>query len=211
MTRHIPILALALLAAAQAHAGRPLSVEDADTGEAGSGHFDTWVARDPGGGRSWTLSPAWSPRSGLELSGALTRDRTAAVTSTQLAAKVLFSAPQDGGCNSAGLAGITHSRGVGNTPLVSAIVTCNGAWGAAHVNLGAQRNPGTRTVPTWGAALERSFGSVTASLEAFGQRHGKPVFQVGARTLLTGQLQLDGTIGRQDRTSLFSLGLVHPF
>ena len=59
----------------QAQAGRPLSVEDASTGQAGSGHLDTWAARDPGGARSATLSAAWSPTSRLELSAAVARDR----------------------------------------------------------------------------------------------------------------------------------------
>ena len=188
-----------------------MSVEDADTGEAGSGHLDAWIAREPGGARSQTVASAWSPATGLELSAALARDRTAAVTSAQLAVKALLSPPSDDGCNSAGVAGISHSRGSGNTPYASAIVSCHLPWGVTHVNLGFQRHPGMRATATWGAALERAFGGVTASLEAFGERHGKPTYQVGARRLLTGQLQIDGTVGRHDRKSVFSLGLVHPF
>lgn len=208
----LPLVVAASLGCGAAEAGRPLSVDDAEVDDAGTGHVEVWYARQPGRANTWTVAPAYAPADGLELGASVTRDRTAAVTSQSLQAKWRITPALEGGCNSAAVFGASQTRGQGGTtPYLNGLLTCNSALGATHVNLGAQRAPGGPGVATWGLAHERAWGAVTLHAEAFGQRLVKPTFQVGARTLLSGQLQLDATLGRSNRETLFSVGVKHSF
>ena len=206
------MLTASLLACGFANAGRPLTVDDANTEDAGSGHVEAWYARQPGRAHTWTVAPAYSPIDGLELGASVTRDRTAASTSQSLQAKWRITPSQETGCNSAAVLGISQTRGEsGSTPYFNGLLTCNSAWGATHFNLGAQRPSGGPGVGTWGLAHEREWGPVTVHAEAFGQRLAKPTFQVGARKNLAPQLQLDATVGRSNRETLVSVGLKQSF
>ena len=206
------VLAASLLACGFANAGRPLTVDDANTDEAGSGHVEGWYARQPGKANTWTVAPAYSPIDGVELGAAVTRDRTAASTSQSLQAKWRITPSQENGCNSAAVLGAGQTRGQsGTTPYFNGLLTCNSALGSTHFNLGAQRAPGGPGVGTWGLAHEREWGPVTVHAEAFGQRLAKPTFQVGARKDLSPSLQLDATLGRNNHQNLFSVGLKQSF
>ena len=206
------VLATSLLACSLSHAGRPLTVDDANTDDAGSGHIEGWYARQPGKANTWTVAPAYSPIDGLELGAAVTRDRTAASTSQSLQAKWRITPSQENGCNSAAVLGASQTRGQsGTTPYFNGLLTCNSALGSTHFNLGAQRAPGGLGVGTWGLAHEREWGPVTVHAEAFGQRLAKPTFQVGARKDLSPSLQLDATLGRNNHQNLFSVGLKQSF
>lgn len=55
--------------------------------------------------------------------------------------------------------------------------------------------------------MERALGAVTLHAESFGQRRAKPVFQVGARTELAKDVQLDTTLGRHNGRAVYSAGL----
>ncbi|NPC55226.1 hypothetical protein [Caenimonas soli] len=203
---------LGLMLAAPAHAGRPLTVDDASVNEAGAGHVEAWYARLPGRAHTWTVAPAYAPIDGLELGAAISRDRTANATSGAVQAKWRITPSQESGCNVGAVLGVAHTRGAGgNTPYVNGLATCNSGWGASHFNLGAVHAPGESTLGTWGIAHEREFGRVTAHVEAFGQRHSKPTFQVGARMEVAKGLQIDGTVGRSDRENLVSVGLKQSF
>lgn len=48
---------------------------------------------------------------------------------------------------------------------------------------------------------------MTAHVEYFGQTRSTPTFQIGARTEVAKNIQLDATLGRNHATSVFSLGL----
>jgi hypothetical protein len=206
------VLAVSLLACGLANAGRPLTVDDANTDDASSGHVEGWYARQPGRANTWTVAPAFSPIDGLELGASVTHDRTAASTSQSLQAKWRITPSQEAGCNSAAVLGASQTRGQnGSTPYLNGLLTCNSAFGATHVNLGAQRAPVGPGVGTWGLAHERDWGAVTLHAEAFGQRLAKPTFQVGARTDLSPSLQLDATLGRNNHLNLFSVGLKQSF
>ncbi len=206
------LLGASLLACSLAQAGRPLTVDDANTDEAGSGHVEGWYARQPGRANTWTVAPAFAPIDGLELGASVTRDRTAASTSQLLQAKWRITPSQENGCNSAAVLGASQTRGQsGNTPYLNGLLSCNSAWGSTHFNLGAQRAPGGPGIGTWGLAHEREWGPVTVHAEAFGQRLAKPTFQVGARKDLSSSLQLDATLGRNNHQNLFSVGLKQSF
>lgn len=206
------LVASGLLACLSAHAGRPLTVDDANTDDAGTGHVEGWYARQPGHAHTWTLAPAYAPVDGLELGASVTRDRTAASTSQALQAKWRITPSQEAGCNTALVLGATQTRGQGGTtPYLNGLLSCNSTWGATHLNLGGQRPSGGPGVATWGLAHERAFGVATLHVEAFGQRLAKPTVQVGARSNLTHRLQLDATVGRSNRDTLVSVGLKQSF
>ena len=206
------LFAASLLVGGVANAGRPLTVDDANTDDAGSGHVEGWYARQPGRANTWTVAPAYAPIDGLELGASVTRDRTAASTSQSLQAKWRITPSQENGCNSAAVLGASQTPGQsGTTPYLSGLLTCNSALGSTHFNLGAQRAPGGPGVGTWGLAHEREWGPVTVHAEAFGQRLAKPTFQVGTRKALSPSLQLDATLGRNNRQTLFSVGLKQSF
>lgn len=203
---------LGLMLAAPAYAGRPLTVDDASVNDAGEGHVEAWYARQPGRAHTWTVAPAYAPIDGLELGAAISRDRTADATTGALQAKWRITPSLESGCNVGAVLGFAHTRGAGgNTPYFNGLATCNSSWGASHLNLGALRAPGGPTLGTWGIAHEREFGPVTAHVEAFGQRLSKPTFQVGARMEVAKGLQIDGTLGRSNHETLFSVGLKHSF
>jgi hypothetical protein len=205
------LLTAALLTVAAAQAGRPLSVDDANTNDAGHGHVEAWYAYQAGTSRVWTVAPAYAVWDGLEFGAAFARDTTAAQSSQTVQAKWRITPAQDRGCNVGASLGATHTRGAGNAPFANGLLSCNSNWGATHFNLGANRAPGGPTLGAWGIAHEREYGAITAHVEAFGQRLSKPTFQIGVRTELATGLQLDATLGRSNRTSLASIGFKASF
>lgn len=206
--------ALSSVLATSAFAGRPLTVDDAATNNQGEGHVEAWYARMPGKAHTWNVSPAYAPIEGLEFSGLIARDTTNKVHAQALQFKWIVTPPQDSGCNAGVVGGIGRARAGGiteTTPYLNGLVTCrSGSW-AMHANLGSQRPENATSVTTWGLAVERQLGAFTAHAEAFGERHGRPTRQVGLRTELRPGLQIDGTIGRGESTTVYSVGLKQSF
>ena len=60
---------------------------------------------------------------------------------------------------------------------------------------------------TWGVAVEREMGGVTPHLEYFGAKGEKPTVQAGMRGEILKSLQLDGTVGRVDKETVYSVGM----
>lgn len=198
----------ALLCAGACEAGRPLTVDDANVNDAGSGHVELWSAREPGRVHTWTVAPAYGLTDNIELGAAVSRNRTEKTYISSLQAKIRWTESQPEGCNFASTFAHSHVHaGGGEAPSATGIMTCNQGVHAFHANLGLQRLPhSSRSLATWGFAVERDFGNWTGHAEAFGQRRSKPAFQLGARTDLLKNLQIDTTIGRHDRSTLFSVG-----
>ena len=183
-------------------------MDDANVNDPGDAHVEMWMAREPGRVRTWTVAPAIGLVPGLELGAAVSRNNTEKIHVSSLQLKVRWTESQPEGCNLGTTFAYSHTNaGGGEVPQVTGLLTCNRGPFAFHGNLGALRLPhGGHTVPTWGFALEYDLGAATVHAETFGQRHFKPAFQLGARTDLLKNLQLDATLGRQDRTTLFSVG-----
>lgn len=200
-----------LLPAALVHAGRPLTVDDANVNAPGAGHVEAWYARLPGQIDAWTIAPAFSPAEGFEFSAAMRRDASTPLTSSTIQVKSLFTPTQERGCNAGALLGAVYAQGTGNTPYAVGLLSCNSKLGSTHFNLGASRNPGGPTLELWGIAHEHAFGAVTADIEVFGQRESKPTLQIGARTDIAKNVQLDGTLGRNNKETLTSIGLKFSF
>lgn len=216
LTPRIPLAALALaslaLVAAPAHAGRPLAVDDAGVSQAGGGQVELWWEGRSGTRGGLYAAPAYAPIAGLELGALLGRDLAGSSTLQGLHAKWQWSPSKDQGCNAASSLAVLHSRAAGgSTPALTLIGSCAAAWGTVHANLGAQREPGLSWLPTWGLALEKTWGQVTGHAEAFGVRHSAPTFQIGARWEWAPGWQLDGSLGRQSGNSLLSVGLKRAF
>jgi hypothetical protein len=200
---------LAALGIGTAHAGRPLSVDDAGTNPRGEGHVEAWVSRTAGM-TSWNLSPAYAIADGVELSALASRDNSNRVTGTAVQLKWLLTPSREAGCNVGLSGGGTRSSGGGTSEragFVNGILSCNGGLGSVHANLGATKPTGESARGTWGVALERPFGAVTPHLEWFGAEGSGPTLQLGARGDIGKSLQLDGTVGRSNDESLYSVGL----
>ena len=197
------------------HAGRPLSVDDAGLNDAGNGHIEVWWEGARGQRGTVYAAPAYAPIEGIEVAAVLARDAQEHHTLQGLQAKWQWSPSQSQGCNTASSAGVSHRLGSsGNTLALNAIGSCANDWGNVHANLGAQRAPGQPWHPTWGLALEKAWGAVTAHVEAFGERHNAPTFQTGVRWEWEPQgqkWQIDGTVGRQSGHTLLSVGFKRGF
>lgn len=189
-------------------AGRPLTVDDANTADVGGGQVESWVARQGDRSSTWTNTVGVGVLDGLELGASWARNMSGNANTTALQAKLRLTPSVDGGCNLGGVLGVQDTpHGGGRTTYANGIVTCNLEAATLHGNLGALRPQGGPTLTTWGIAAEKALGSVTAHLEYFGQQQGKPTLQAGLRTDLLKDLQLDGTLGRTERRTIFSLGL----
>ncbi len=205
--------ALLSLSLGTAQAGRPLTVDDAGVNELGSGHVEFWYARMPGDANVWSVSPAYSPIKGFEVSALLSRDRTGSETTRAIQGKLLLTPSKPDGCN------FGMSFGVGyvhetteSAPFLNGLATCNGGMGSVHVNLGVSHPEGGENIGIWGVALERELGAgVIGHIERFGQEKDRPSTQIGLRKEVMPGLQLDGTLGRYDSDAIYSIGVKKTF
>ncbi len=198
-----------LLFCAPCLAGRPMAVDDANVDDVGTGHVETWYARQSGNSHNVTVAPGYGLADGIEIDAALSRADGAQVKSA-VQAKFLFTESNKAGCNLAGVIGLGHGE-EGNSPYLNGIVTCNMTDGAAHFNLGAQHPAAGGTLRTWGVSYEHEFGAATGHVEYFGQQQDKPTAQFGLRSEVSKNIQLDGTLGRSAGETLYSLGMKFMF
>jgi hypothetical protein len=188
-----------------AWAGRPLTVDDAITDDAGHGHLEAWIAREPGS-TVYNLAPTYALIDGVELGALLARDTSASANLRQLQAKWRITPNQTNGCNTGAVVGWAHESRTPDTLSVNGLLTCRAAQrGNVHVNLGVAKARNSAVNATRGMAYEREFKPVTPSIEWFSEG-GKPTLQAGLRGNVAKHLQLDGSIGRRDRATLYSLG-----
>lgn len=206
------IVTVALLSGNVCLAGRPLAVDDANVNEVGSGHVEAWYARQPAGVNVWTMAPAYGLTEGMEIAASWARDASNEVNTTALQAKFRLTPSMKDGCNVGLAVGASRANdGSGNTPYLNGLLSCNMDAGSLHLNLGANRPPDGSTLNTWGLAFEREFGAMTAHVEYFGQEQARPTLQLGLRTELVKNIQIDGTVGHANGDALFSLGLKFQF
>jgi hypothetical protein len=198
-------------ASSSAWAGRPLGVDNAGINDKGSGHVEAWAAREPGKTDTVYVAPAYSPWQMVELSGLFSRNRTNSVNSGGLQVRALVTEPRPAGCNL--LVSIGHSRfnPGSNQSFAYTAATCNRGVFALHANLGAVKPSGASSNATWGIALEHDTGTFFPHIEMFGQEGSKPTFQVGARRDVTKIWQVDGSLGRFNGETIFSLGFKFSF
>ena len=189
------------------HAGRPLTVDDASVNDVGQGHVEGWWTRATDGSRSWTIAPAYAPTQNIELGAGLAREQKTGLETLNVQAKFRITPSQDDGCNVGAVLGAARTTGETSKGYVNALLTCNHAkLGSLHTNLGALDFSSSQRIGTWGLAWERAYGDVTAHIEVYGQQHDKPTWATGLRTNILPKLQLDGSVGRQGRQNMLTLG-----
>jgi hypothetical protein len=199
---------LLILTWGHVHAGRPLSVEDANVNEPGEGHVETWWAHNSAGPRAWTVAPAWSPADGVELAAAFSRESHSQLSTTAVQVKFRLTASQEQGCNWGALLGLSQTGSEKSRPYANGLLTCHHPlWGSLHANLGSAQDQAGSYVTTRGLAWERSLGSVTLHLESFGQQNSKPARAIGLRHDVLPQLQIDASLGYQAGQTLTTMGL----
>jgi hypothetical protein len=196
-----------------AHAGRPLAVDDASVNDKGAGHVEAWIARDTSKSNVLNLALAYAPIDGLEISGVLSRYTINRVNAQSVQAKWRITPSKEKGCNVAAALGTTHaSGGGGNATYVSGNLSCNGLGPVnVHANLGATKPKNASAIGAWGVAAELPMASWTPHVEVFGAEGSKATGQLGARTQLTKELQLDGNVSRNDGQIAYSLGVKYQF
>ena len=188
-------------------AGRPLTVDDASVNDVGQGHVEGWWTRATDGSRRWTIAPAYAPTQNIELGAGLAREQKTGLETLNVQAKFRITPSQDDGCNVGAVLGAARTTGETSKGYVNALLTCNHAkLGSLHTNLGALDFSSSQRIGTWGLAWERAYGDVTAHIEVYGQQHEKPTWATGLRTNILPKLQLDGSVGRQGRQNMLTLG-----
>ena len=211
MKKSLTLLAISLLSAS-AHAGRPLSVDDANVNEKGVAHIETFWSRGADGSRTFTVAPTYSPIPGLDLTAVDTRTAAGGPHSQTLQAKLQVTAVQDKGCYFAWVLGATiWQKGDGQKSFVAANGSCNIFGGSIHSSLMSTRNIEGKNEPSLGLAWEQNFGEWTGHIESVAQRASKPLVGIGLRKDVMPGLQLDGTWGKQGGKAVFSLGSKYMF
>jgi hypothetical protein len=198
-----------LLIAGSAYAGRPLNVDDASVNDKGKGHVEAWVTRADGLSL-YSLAPAYAPIEGLEIGGLVARENETKIKLSGLQAKWRITPSQDKGCNVGAVLGFTRASASGASvsgQALTGLFTCNGiAGGSAHLNVGLDRIRGGDTTNRWGLAYERSVDGITPHIEWYGSEGSKPTVGIGVRGMVTDSLQLDGSVGRGDGVTIYTLG-----
>ena len=206
------IFTLAIFSTSVCLAGRPLTVDDANVGDVGAGQVEAWYARQADGANVWTVAPAYGVMEGVEIGASWSRDATNNVNTTAVQAKFRLTPSLEQGCNVGAVIGVSQPNdGSGNTPYLNGLLSCNSAAGSLHLNLGANHPAGGQTLRSWGLAVEREMGAVTAHIEYFGQEQTSPTLQLGLRTELLKNVQIDGAVGHSGGDALFSIGLKYQF
>lgn len=201
------LLTLLSVSSGAALAGRPLVVDDANVNDAGHGQLEIWASHAQGAKNVYNLAPAFAPIEDLEIGALLARDTNASQTLSALQAKWRITRSQENGCNFGAVLGLAHAPGTPNTRYLNGLLTCNKPeLGSLHLNLGASKARGTPKSIGWGVAYEREVIGVTPHIEWFGAEGTKPTIQVGLRGNILQNVQLDGSIGRNDGVNLFTLG-----
>lgn len=185
-------------------------VDDANVNDAGAGHVEAWHERLPGGANAWTVAPAYAPWKAVELSVSQARSASWARDMRRLQAKIQLAAPRDNGCHPAIALG-AFSGDEPSTRFATAILSCDIAPGALHLNLGASRARQGATLPAYGAAWEQGLGTFMGHVEWLGQRNGPSTVALGLRRDIVKQLQLDASVGRSAGQTLHSVGLKAQF
>ena len=211
MKKSLTLLAISLLSAS-AHAGRPLSVDDANVNEKGVAHVETFWSRGADGSRTFTVAPTYSPIPGLDLTAVDTRTAAGGPHSQTLQAKLQVTAVQEKGCYFAWVLGATvWQKGDGQKSFIAADGSCNILGGSIHSSLMSTRNIEGKNEPSLGLAWEQNFGEWTGHIESVAQRASKPLVGIGLRKDVMPGLQLDGTWGKQGGKAVFSLGSKYTF
>ena len=208
------------LAMQTAHAGRPMIVDDASIVGVDRCQLESWTQVARGSTEYWAV-PACNFSGNLEVAFGAARitGEQGTHTAAVLQGKTLFKAPGSNGWGAGLVFGNQFNPGNGVIGDLYASVPVSIAIQddrfTVHTNVGWMREKiEARNVMTWGLGAETTLSERTIlTSETFGQRHGKPFFQLGFKHwLVVDRLQLDATygdrFGRGNAERFVSVGLV---
>jgi hypothetical protein len=215
-------VAVALLAASiGAHAGRPLSTEDAATLEDKACQVEAWIDRSRVDTRAWAV-PACNFGWGIEWQAGFARarlDGESAFSESYLQGKKVLVEPTEGGAGFGIVAGLarfvrreTH-RGYEDPYAIVPVTWMPTAATAMHFNLGWTRDRDAKSDSMlWGVAGEHNITQrITLVAETFGTDRDRPFGRIGARVNAAKGLDFDFTVvGRSGGSSAdryLSIGL----
>jgi hypothetical protein len=214
------IPSLLACAALPAHAGRPMTVEDATILAPGQCQLESYVQRADAAREFWA-TPSCNPGGNWELAAgvASTDDHTQTAHYGRLQAKTVLQPLGPGGWSIGLVLADQFRTGRGLDGDLSANVplsfSLRGDSVLLHLNAGVVRTRLTRsTDATWGLGAEFKLNernSLTA--ETYGQQRAGSRYQFGyAHALIPNRLQIDATWGRRlargARETMVTLGLV---
>jgi hypothetical protein len=203
-----------LLAAASipAHAGRPLTTEDAATLEDKACQVEAWIDRSRVETHAWAV-PACNFGAGIEWQAGFARARAegqSRFSDAYVQGKKVLLAPTEGKAGFGIVAGLgrvvgraTH-RGYEDPYAIVPVTWLLDAASAIHFNLGWSRDRGAGTDSmTWGVAGEKSINPRWALVaEVFGTDRDRPSGRIGARVNAAKGLDFDLTVvGRSGGSS----------
>lgn len=220
MRRTALSFAVTLACAGSANAGRPLNTDNAGILPEGACQLEAWL-RPSAHLDQAVVQPACNPWGGVEWGLSLVRQHSpGAATQSQLGvrgkATLKELAPGSWGAGASfGASRQVEGGSTGTLRYGTLIFSAAPSQPLAlHFNLGATQMASASARATWAAAIEHAVGERwTLVAEAYGERHGRPAQQFGARTWLRPEsLQLDATIGREtldgQREHFVTVGLV---
>jgi hypothetical protein len=205
-TRTLIAMALAASAGA-AWADRPLTVDNAAINPKGGGDIELSFTRIDSENLT-TVKGGYSLLDNVELNAFYAS--ASGLRITGLAAKWVITPTPKSGCNVGAELGYTNvkldgfgsSNGTGLNGILSCYSTVN-----FHANLGYSKPSGASGATSYGLALEYPMNVVTPHIEVFGVEDIDPTVQIGLRGNIAKNVQLDGTVGRSDGVSVYSVGL----
>jgi hypothetical protein len=188
-----------------AWAGRPLITDNAGILPEAACQLESWL-RPSRNLHQFVVHPACNPWGGVEWGASWTRERATEGPSTSLLGlqgKTVFKEVEPGSWGagaSLGLSRQVEGESTGITRAATLIFTVAPSQPlAVHVNVGALQASSRHAVANWAAAIEYSLNERwTLVAESYGERHGRPARQIGARTWIRpDSLQFDATLGRE--------------
>lgn len=219
--KHLAAAFLLALASIPAHAGRPLTTEDAATLEDKACQVEAWIDRSKVDTRAWAV-PACNFGWGLEWQAGFARvheDNASAFSESYVQAKKVLVHPVEGGAGFGIVAGFarivrrdTHRGWEDPYAIVPVTWTPNQST-AIHLNVGWTRDRDRASDSTlWGIAGEHAITPRwTLVAEAFGTDRDRPSGRIGARVNAAKGLDFDLTVvarsGGSSADRYISLGL----
>ena len=209
------------MASIAAHAGRPLSTEDAATLEDKACQVEAWVDRSRVETRAWAV-PACNFGWGVEWQAGFARSRAdghSEFSESYVQGKKVLVAPTEGTAGFGIVAGVARFvrretyRAYDDPYAIVPVTWIMSADTSMHFNLGWTRDRNAKSDSTlWGVAGEHAIThKITLVAEAFGTDRERPFGRIGARLNAAKGLDFDFTVvGRSGGSSAdryLSIGL----
>lgn len=196
--------ALLFAAALPAHAGRPITTEDAAVLGDKACQVESWVDRSRVATQAWAV-PACNFGAGIEWQAGFARTREASrsmFSASYVQGKMVLQEPKPGSWGSGVVAGLNRSplrsshRGWEDRYVIGIVTIEPVAATLIHANVGWGRDRGRRSDSTsWGLAADHAITERWfAVAELFGDDRTRPFYRAGGRVTAIKGLDFDLTV-----------------